>query len=106
LTTEIREHALESSLASLHLLLERKTKLLRSTILLSFLLKQMAPILLHEIKPVLIKTKLSKQTSLQLVKQFHVKVRSPIPWVYGGFYTVYYKDVGEFQILYSQDICW
>jgi hypothetical protein len=34
------------------------------------------------------------------------KVRSPIPWVYGGFYTVYYKDVGEFQILYSQDICW
>jgi hypothetical protein len=25
------------------------------------------------------------------------KVRSPIPWVYGGFYTVYSKDVGEFQ---------
>jgi recombinational DNA repair protein RecT len=34
------------------------------------------------------------------------KVRSPIPWVYGGFYIVYYKDIGEFQILYSQDICW
>jgi hypothetical protein len=34
------------------------------------------------------------------------KVRSPILWVYGGFYTVYYKDVGEFQILYLQDICW
>jgi hypothetical protein len=34
------------------------------------------------------------------------KVRSLIPWIYGGFYTVYYKDVGEFQILYSQDICW
>jgi hypothetical protein len=24
------------------------------------------------------------------------KVRSPILWVYGGFYIVYYKDVGEF----------
>jgi hypothetical protein len=34
------------------------------------------------------------------------KVRSPIPWVYGGFYTMYYKDIGEFQILYLQDICW
>jgi hypothetical protein len=34
------------------------------------------------------------------------KVRSPIQWIYGGFYLVYYKDVGEFQILYSQDICW
>jgi hypothetical protein len=37
---------------------------------------------------------------------FCTKVRSPIPWVYGGFYTVYYKDIGEFQILYLQDICW
>ena len=26
------------------------------------------------------------------------KVRSPIPWVYDGFYTVYYKDIGKFQI--------
>jgi hypothetical protein len=33
------------------------------------------------------------------------KVRFPIPWVYAGFYTVYYKDIGEFQILYSQNIC-
>jgi hypothetical protein len=23
---------------------------------------------------------------------------------YVGFFTVYYKDIGEFQILYSQDI--
>ena len=29
------------------------------------------------------------------------KVRNPIPWVYVGFYTMYYKDIGEFQILYS-----
>jgi hypothetical protein len=35
-----------------------------------------------------------------------IKVRSPIPSVYAGFYIVYYKDIGEFQILYSQDICW
>jgi hypothetical protein len=34
------------------------------------------------------------------------KVRSPIPSVYTGFYIVCYKDIGEFQILYSQDICW
>jgi hypothetical protein len=34
------------------------------------------------------------------------KVRAPIPPGYAGFYTVYYKDIGEFQILYSQDICW
>jgi hypothetical protein len=34
------------------------------------------------------------------------KVRAPIPSVYAGFYTVYYKDIGEFQILYLQDICW
>jgi hypothetical protein len=34
------------------------------------------------------------------------KVRTPIPLGYGGFYIVYYKDIGEFQILYSQDICW
>jgi hypothetical protein len=30
------------------------------------------------------------------------KVRSPIPWVYAGFYTMYDKDIGDFQILYSQ----
>jgi hypothetical protein len=29
------------------------------------------------------------------------KVRNPIPLGYGGFCTVYYKDIGEFQILYS-----
>jgi hypothetical protein len=34
------------------------------------------------------------------------KVRTPIPLGYAGFNTVYYKDIGEFQILYSQDICW
>jgi hypothetical protein len=34
------------------------------------------------------------------------KVRSPIPQGYADFYIVYYKDIGEFQILYSQDICW
>jgi hypothetical protein len=28
------------------------------------------------------------------------KVRNPIPWVYLGFYTVYYKDIEEFHILY------
>jgi hypothetical protein len=38
--------------------------------------------------------------------QFRYKVRNPIPLGYGGFYTVYYKDIGEFQILYLQDICW
>jgi hypothetical protein len=35
-----------------------------------------------------------------------LKVRAPIPSIYAGFYTVHYKDIGEFQILYSQDICW
>jgi hypothetical protein len=35
-----------------------------------------------------------------------IKVRAPIPSVYDGIYIVYYKDIGEFQILYSQDICW
>jgi hypothetical protein len=35
-----------------------------------------------------------------------LKVRAPIPLVYASFYIVYYKDIGEFQILYSQDICW
>jgi hypothetical protein len=34
------------------------------------------------------------------------KVRAPIPLVYASFYTIYYKDIGEFQILYLQDICW
>jgi hypothetical protein len=34
------------------------------------------------------------------------KVRSPIPSVYAGFYIVYYKDIGEFQILYLQDMYW
>jgi hypothetical protein len=34
------------------------------------------------------------------------KVRNPILLGYAGFYTVYYKDIGEFQILYLQDICW
>jgi hypothetical protein len=34
----------------------------------------------------------------------HPKVRSAILSVYAGFYTVYYKDIGEFQILYSQDV--
>ena len=27
-----------------------------------------------------------------------IKVRAPIPSVYAGFYIVYYKDIGEFQI--------
>jgi hypothetical protein len=36
----------------------------------------------------------------------HSKARAPIPLGYADFYTVYYKDIGEFQILYSQDICW
>jgi hypothetical protein len=31
------------------------------------------------------------------------KVRTPIPLGYAGFYTVYYKDIGEFQI-YSHKI--
>jgi hypothetical protein len=35
-----------------------------------------------------------------------VKVRNPKPLGYAGFYTVYYKDIGEFQILYLQDIYW
>ena len=34
------------------------------------------------------------------------KVRNPILMGYVGIYTVYYKDIGEFQILYLQDICW
>jgi hypothetical protein len=34
------------------------------------------------------------------------KVRTPIPLGYNGFYTMYYNDIGEFQILYLQDICW
>jgi hypothetical protein len=34
------------------------------------------------------------------------KVRNPILWIYIGFYTMYYKDIREFQILYLQDICW
>jgi hypothetical protein len=34
------------------------------------------------------------------------KVRDLIPWVYVGFYIEYYKDIGDFQILYLQDICW
>jgi hypothetical protein len=34
------------------------------------------------------------------------KVRNLIPCIYAGFYIVYYKDIGEFQILYLQDICW
>jgi hypothetical protein len=34
------------------------------------------------------------------------KVRNPILLGYTGFYTMYYKDIEEFQILYSQDICW
>jgi hypothetical protein len=41
---------------------------------------------------------------LELV--FVIKVRAPIPSIYYGFYTMNYKDIGEFQILYSQDICW
>jgi hypothetical protein len=28
------------------------------------------------------------------------KIRAPIPSVYVGFYSVYYKDIGEFQVLY------
>jgi hypothetical protein len=32
------------------------------------------------------------------------KVRAPIPPRYAGSNTVYYKDIGGFQILYSQDI--
>jgi hypothetical protein len=35
-----------------------------------------------------------------------IKVRAPILLVYADFYTMYYKDMGEFQILYLQDICW
>jgi hypothetical protein len=36
----------------------------------------------------------------------YTKVRNPIPLGYASFYTMYYEDIGEFQILYSQDICW
>ena len=34
------------------------------------------------------------------------KVRATISSVYTGFYKVYYKDIGEFQILHLQNICW
>jgi hypothetical protein len=46
------------------------------------------------------------ESSENQLQQETYKVRSPIPWVFGGFSTMYYKDVGELQILYSQDICW
>ena len=33
------------------------------------------------------------------------KVRTPIVLGYASYYTMYYKDIREFQILYLQDIC-
>jgi hypothetical protein len=44
--------------------------------------------------------------SLKYPWAFRVKVRTPILLVYAGFCTVYYKDIGEFQTLYLEDICW
>jgi hypothetical protein len=41
-----------------------------------------------------------------MIGHFRPRVRAPILPGYVDFYTVYYKDIGEFQILYSQDICW
>jgi hypothetical protein len=60
-------------------------------------------------RTMLCKGKLIIRTSLFefLVKLYiEPKVRNLISWIYAGFYIVYYNEFGEFQILYSQDICW